>query len=251
LTEVARLHGGSTAALWARQAAGDMKLSTGAMMLFRDRDEARKNLKDAEKEFLAVEQDGARYPMLLQRARYGLAQVYESLSEIDKARDYYKKVASAEANSALGRLAQQRHDQIAGKDSDRWFAWFEKQVPKPPAGPVPAPGQGPAVPDNLGVLPETPNLPAAGTGTPPVTTVPQPPAAPEAAPAAPVEPPPAAAAPPAAPAEAKPAAAAEAPPAAGPEPPAEAKPEPAPEAKPADAAPSSAEPAPPAEQPKS
>ena len=112
-----------------------MKLSTGAMLLFRDRNEARKNLKDAEKEFLAIEQDGARYPMLLQRARYGLAQVNESLCEVEKARDYYKKVASAEPDSALGKLAQRRHDQIAGRDTERWFAWFEKQVPKPPAGP--------------------------------------------------------------------------------------------------------------------
>lgn len=247
LSEVARMHGGSAAALWARQAAGDMKLSTGAMLLFRDRDEARKNLKDAEKEFLAVEQDGARYPMLLQRARYGLAQVYESLSDVEKARDYYQKVASAEPKSALGRLAQQRHDQIAGKDSERWFAWFEKQVPKPPAGPAPAPGQGPAVPDNLGVLPETSNLPPTGTDAPPVTTVPQPPAALEPAPAPPAEPQPAPAAPPTAPAEAKPAAAAEAQPAAAAEPQPAA---PAAEAKPADAAPAPAEPAPPAEQPK-
>ena len=184
LIEVARLHGGSTAALWARQAAGDMKLSTGAMLLFRDRNEARKNLKDAEKEFLAVEQDGARYPMLLQRARYGLAQVYESLCEVEKARDYYKKVASAEPDSALGQLAQRRHDQIAGRDPERWFAWFEKQVPKPPAGPMPAPGQGPNVPADLGVLPESPDLPPTGSEMKPApTTEAKPEAAPEAKPA--------------------------------------------------------------------
>ena len=162
LAEVARLHSGSTAALWARQAAGDMKLSTGAMLLFRDRNEARKNLKDAEKEFLAIEQDGARYPMLLQRARYGLGQVYESLCEVDKARDYYKKVASAEPDSALGQLAQRRHDQIAGQDPDRWFAWFEKQVPKTPVAPVSATGQQPSTPFDLEAPAETPNLPSPG-----------------------------------------------------------------------------------------
>lgn len=216
LTEVARLHSGSTAALWARQAAGDMKLSTGAMLLFRDRNEARKNLKDAEKEFLAVEQDGARYPMLLQRSRYGLAQTYESLCEIEKARDYYKKVAAAEPDSALGKLAQRRHDQIAGRDSDRWFAWFEKQVPKPPAGAVPAPGQGPSVPADLGVLPDSPDFPFTGTDMKPAPrTEAQPEAAAEAKPA--MQP------------EAKPAAEAEATPAPQPE----EKSAPAPEAKPA------------------
>jgi hypothetical protein len=261
LIEVARLHSDSTAALWARQAAGDMKLSTGAMLLFRDRNEARKSLKDAEKEFLAVEQDGARYPMLLQRARYGLAQVYESLCEVEKARDYYTKVASAEPNSALGQLAQRRHDQIAGRDSERWFAWFEKQVPKPPAGPMPGPGQEPNVPADLGVLPERSDLPPTGSEMKPESTAEaKPEAAPEAKPAAEAEskpspqpeekPAPAPEAKPAMEPEAKPAAEPEAKPAPQPE----EKPAPAPEAKPAvepeakPAAEPEAKPAPPPEE---
>lgn len=159
LEEVARLHQGSTAALWAQQGAGDIKLAMGASLLYRDRKEAEKNLKDAEKEFLAVEQQGARYPLLLQRARYGLAQVYESLSEVEKARDYYGKVAAAEPDSALGQLAQRRRDQIAGDEADRWFAWFERQEPKPPAGMSPVTGEGPKVPADLGgELPERPDL---------------------------------------------------------------------------------------------
>ena len=92
LEEVAGQQSGSTAALWARQAAGDMELATGVIRCCIEIEKRLgKSLKDAEKQFLAVEQDGARYPMLLQRARYGLAQVYESLCVLDKARDYYKK----------------------------------------------------------------------------------------------------------------------------------------------------------------
>ncbi len=158
LEEVARLHDGSTAALWARQAAGDMNLAMGASLLYRDRKEAEKNLKDAEKDFLAVEQQGARSPLLLQRARYGLAQAYESLCDVEKARLYYDKVAAAEADSALGQLAQRRREQISGPAADRWFAWFEKQEPKPPAG-MQAAGEGPKVPAGLsGELPERPDL---------------------------------------------------------------------------------------------
>ena len=201
-------------------------------------DVTRKNLKDAEKEFLAVEQDGARYPMLLQRARYGLAQVYESLCEVDKARDYYKKVASAEPDSALGQLAQRRHDQIAGQDPERWFAWFEKQVPKTPVAPVSATGQQPSTPFDLEAPAETPNLPSLGGDMKPApATDAKPEATPEAPPA--TEP------------EAKPAAEPEATPAPQPE----EKPAPAPEAKPVpepvlDAKPAEAAPSP-AEQPKS
>jgi hypothetical protein len=167
LDEVAQLHSGSPAALWARQAAGDMKLMTGANLLYQDRKTAVKNLRDAEQDFTAVEQAAAAYPMLLQRARYGLAQTHESLCEIDKARDYFEKVASAEPDSALGQLARRRLNQLAGRDTERWFAWFEKQEPKPPAGAMPADGREPQVPLDLSDLPAGPDssFPAAPVGT--------------------------------------------------------------------------------------
>jgi len=240
LDEVAQLHSGSPAALWARQAAGDMKLMTGASLLYQDRKEALKNLRDAEKNFSAVEQNAAVYPMLLQRARYGLAQTYESLCEVEKARDYFKKVASAEPNSALGKLAQRRHDQMVGRDAERWFAWFEKQEPKPPAGVMPAAGREPQVPFDLSDLPDGPDpsfpgVPAASGESEPMPDVqltpPEPPA-PDTPPEAKPEP------------EAERSAEPEAKPAA------ESDPQPAaePEAKPAEAAPS--ESAPPAEEAK-
>lgn len=157
LEDVARLHNGSTAALWAHQGAGDIKLAVGASLLYRDRKEAKKNLLDAEKDFLAVEQQGARYPLLLQRSRYGLAQVYESLCDIKKARDYYGKVAAAEPDAALGQLAQRRLEKISGTAADNWFNWFDRQEPKPPAGMQAAAGEGPKVPADL-ELPERPDL---------------------------------------------------------------------------------------------
>ena len=111
-----------------------MKLSTGALLMYRDRNEAEKNLKDAEKEFLGRRTGrGSSIRCCSSEPGDGSAQVYESLCEVDKAREYYTKVASAEP-SWCGQLAQRRHDQIAGRETERWFAWFEKQVPKPPAG---------------------------------------------------------------------------------------------------------------------
>ena len=166
LDEVARLHSGSTAALWARLAAADMKLTTGAALLFQDRREAQQKLKEAERDLLALELDAAGSPMLLQRTRYGSAQVYEALFEVDKARDYYRKVIAADPDSALGQLAQRRHDQIADKDMDRWFAWFERQVPRPPAGAMPAGDREPDVPFDLSDLPTRPDPSFPGGGAP-------------------------------------------------------------------------------------
>lgn len=230
LDEVARLHADSTAALWARQNAGDMRLAEGAAMLYQDRVEASKKLREAAKDLSAVEQSAVGMPMLLQRVRFALAQTYESLFELDKARDYFQKVVAAEPNSALGRLAQRRYDQIAGKQADRWFAWFEKQTPKPPAGMTPAGGAEPNVPSDLSELPDRPNLPLEIM---PATT-PETEAKPEPASEAKPEPAPET--------EAK----SEPAPEAKPEPAPEAKPEttPAPEAKPEPAAEAKPEPAP-------
>ncbi len=155
LAEVARLHAGSVAGLWAEQAAGDVLLATGAGQMFSDRDEAEKSLRDAEKHFKAVEQ-AAVQPMLRTRAQYGLAQVYESLADTDKACEYYEKVYRDDAESALGTAAKSRLDELSKDSMQRWYAWFERQEP-----PQPEPGAGgiePNVPDDLGTLPSRPDL---------------------------------------------------------------------------------------------
>ncbi|MCL4207101.1 MAG: hypothetical protein KJ000_31860 [Pirellulaceae bacterium] len=164
LGEVARLHSGNPAALWAEQAAGDILLATGAGQMFSDRDEAETSLRSAEKHYKAVEQAAARQPMLLNRARYGLAQTYETLAEIEKARGYYEKVFQAEGNSSLGRDAKGRFDDLSQNSTERWYAWFERQEPpQPESG---AGGFDPNVPDDLDFLPNRPDLSFPGSSTP-------------------------------------------------------------------------------------
>lgn len=156
LSEVARLHSGNPAALWAEQAAGDLMLAIGAGQMFSDREEAEQSLRSAEGHFLAVEQAAARQPMLLTRARYGLAQTYETLSDTDKARPYYEKIFQAEPDSALGRVAKDRFDELAADATERWYAWFRRQEPpQPEAG---LGGFDPQVPDDLDLLPSYPDL---------------------------------------------------------------------------------------------
>ncbi|MBC8875210.1 MAG: hypothetical protein H8E44_37790 [Planctomycetes bacterium] len=158
LEEVAKLHGGTTAALWSLQSAGDIKLAMGTRQIFTDRDEAEESLKDAEEHFLAVEKDATGHPQLVQRAKYGLAQVNESLCKIDKARTYYDEVAKLAPDSALGKSAKRRHDRLANKSVEGWYAWFERQEssmpPMPPGGPM----GGPDVSDDLDMLPARPDI---------------------------------------------------------------------------------------------
>lgn len=158
LEEAATRHAGTTAGLWARQAAGDIKLASGAGLLYTDRKEADKNLKQAEQHFKAVEKEAGGATMLVERARFGLAQVYESLCDVKKAREYYQKVANANPNSALGKAAQRRFDHLGEDSVKRWYAWFERQEPVLASRGKPAGKEEPKVSENLEDLSEKPDL---------------------------------------------------------------------------------------------
>lgn len=157
LEEVANLHDGSTAGIWARLSAGEIKVAMGTGQLFTDRDEAEKSLKAAREHFDAVVKEAGGQPQLVERARFGLAQVYESLSDIEKAQKYYDEVAKTSPDSTLGQLAKQRFERLSDKSVQRWYAWFERQEPKPP---MPPGGMGiePKVSDDLDLLPQRPDL---------------------------------------------------------------------------------------------
>jgi|GEM_PF-1017739 len=170
LQEVALLHDGQTAALWARQAAGDVQLATGAGDLFVDRRQAEVKLREAEDNFLAVEQGAGQHPLLQRRAQYGLAQVYESLADLERAREYYLRVAEAEPQTALGRAAARRAEELGHDSLQRWYAWFERQEPPEPD---PQADVLPQVPDDLDTLPMGPDLPVpGGVPSPPLGDLP-------------------------------------------------------------------------------
>ena len=166
LQEVALLHDGQVAAIWARQAAGDVQLATGAGDLFVDRRRAETNLREAEDNFLAVANAATQHPLLQLRARYGLAQVYECLGDLERAREYYSRVAEAEPQSALGRAAATRAMELERDSLQRWYAWFERQEPPDPD---PDADIFPQVPDDLDTLPMGPGSPVpGGVPTPPL-----------------------------------------------------------------------------------
>ena len=261
LENVAEMQSGRPA-LWAQQAAANLQLSRGAMGLYRDRENAKEELASAKKNFeevIAQADDG----FLKRRAMFGLAQVYESLSDAKKARDLYAEIAKLEADSALGKQANERFNTLAKKSEEQWLAWFEKQKYTPPAPGEPFANPHATVQDTLtttleessgmdvpesfatddvnemlrgGILgvPEDDGDPSEGTETPMEDPGPEPkPEAPaEPKPEAPTEPKPEAPAEPKpeAPAEPKPEAPAEPKPEAPAEPKPEAPAEPKPEA---------------------
>lgn len=132
LTEVHERHAGKEAGFWALQKVADEELGRGTRLLFRDREQANDALKVARKNYEAVKANAKRGSLLEQRAIFGLAQTLESMGELDDAKKQYKALASAAPESSLGKEAQQRLDSLEEEGTERFYAWFEKQEPKPP-----------------------------------------------------------------------------------------------------------------------
>ena len=145
---------GTTTALWAQQAIGDMNLAQGAAMLFSDRAEAQKMLQKAQDTYKQVEA-AASDPVLKARAQLGLGKVLESLCKPEEAAKYYQLVADSQKETAIGKAAAA--DALRMKDQRQVarLAWFAAQTPKKPA---PIPGIGGGTPGLPSDLPERPDI---------------------------------------------------------------------------------------------
>jgi tetratricopeptide (TPR) repeat protein len=150
--------------LWAKLSLGNLKLAQGTHQLFENRDDALQSLEEAETNFLAVEKNAARLAELRDRARLGLAEVYESQGKPEDARKYYGMVAKSSPDSALGKVAVRGERRMAQKNNQEFLTWFAQQKPirKPSTG-LPNldfqdPPEVPPLTDSSGEKPITPGL---------------------------------------------------------------------------------------------
>ena len=162
LQKVARDENGTPAGVWALQTEADLDLDRGSRLLFTDREEALKTLERAEKNFEQVETLAQRDRLLLERARFGLAQTHECLGKLEKAKQRYESVAKTNPGGAFGKLATQRLAVLSDKGTSEFYAWFEQQKPAPRRA---MPGRGRAPFGGLDELPESPNLKIPGFST--------------------------------------------------------------------------------------
>lgn len=157
LQKVAEIDAGSPAALWALQGAADLSLAKGANYMFTDRPEASTHLKSAEANYKAV-LDGARDPLLLTRAQYGMAKLQETMCQPAEALKYYELVAKNENDKALSEVAARDAKRVSDPQIISFLEWFAQQNPKRPVptGHGGLPGMPPLnVPSDL---PERPDL---------------------------------------------------------------------------------------------
>ncbi len=142
LSEVADNYADTPAGLWAAQTAADLSLSQGIRMLFSDRAAAETNIAKAKGLYKQVLDNKLTksYPMLLERARFGLAQAHETLNELKEARNFYQLVVDMSPDSPLGKAAKSRLDRLEDPEVEKWYNWFARQEPAPPQPPAQQPG---------------------------------------------------------------------------------------------------------------
>ena len=132
LAKVAQNHPTTVAAQWASQVAGNIYLNEGISELTSDRETAVETLEKAKKSFEAVLKSSDVKPLLRQKAQFGLAQVYESLGEIEDAKKYYKQVAEAAGEGAFGRLATDGITRLEDPSAPDFYELLATYKPPPP-----------------------------------------------------------------------------------------------------------------------
>lgn len=155
LRAVAADHSGTAASVWARLSEADIELAQGMRLLYTDRSSATAVLKDARESYQAVIEQASE-PRLRNAARFGLAQTYECLADIDKAIEAYESVGSE--SSALQAEAEERIAALRNPERRDFYDWFAKQEPVPRNLSGANPGMPSGFPSNLDLLSDQPDL---------------------------------------------------------------------------------------------
>lgn len=131
--ELARLieqYPGTAAAQWSHLQLADQALSEGIGQLFQNRGEANEKLRKADQHYQAVQQQ-AKEPLLRERAVLGLARVYESQGNLEKAQQEYELLLKEWPNGAYAITARDRVKDLKQKSTKEFYDWFAVNEPKP------------------------------------------------------------------------------------------------------------------------
>jgi hypothetical protein len=126
-------YAGTSVGAWAQLALADDNLIAGTNDLFIDRATANDRLRAAAQDYerVVASKPAARESLLKQRAMWGLARTYESLNELDKARELYSQLAKKDswkpplyAEESAHRLAD-----LEQQPTKQFYDWFAQYQP--------------------------------------------------------------------------------------------------------------------------
>jgi hypothetical protein len=138
--DIADKYAGKKLASWARLQEGESDLFSGIRLSFTDRASGLSDLKKAQENFDNLIRDKATPPEVLERALFGLAQCRESLpsdpkappSKIDDpAIAAYENLLKQFPDTVFKPIAEARIAALRTGKTQDFYAWFDKQNPKP------------------------------------------------------------------------------------------------------------------------
>ena len=168
LTAISSDFSGTSAALWAKQTAGDANMSRALEKVYLDRDLAEQFYKEAAAEY-RVAAEKSTDPFLAGRANFGLAQASEGLGDLEQALSYYRKVIQNKAmGSELIGEAAKRVAWLESKAGEEFYAWYKTSRASSPVLNTNPPTNAP--------LPSSPNIsfPIIPSGDTPAPNTPAP-----------------------------------------------------------------------------
>jgi hypothetical protein len=160
---VATNYANTSAGEWARFSSASNLLGQATRLSFSDREEAKAKLQTAKSHFEAIANinDG----LLRPRAMLGLAQTLETMGAlgdqgaVGDAAKQFEKVIQTFPDTTIAKAASEQLERLKKNQQDDWYSWFAAQ--KPVADPLSQPGLF----NDLGTLPDDPNVNIPGVGS--------------------------------------------------------------------------------------
>jgi predicted negative regulator of RcsB-dependent stress response len=158
LQQVVLQFGDTDVGNWAQLSLGDANVTAAAnnpaKSVFANRDEALKVLDSAAASYNKV-LSTARNPLMLSRARFGLARVHETRCQPEEAIKLYEQVAKENPTGEIGIAAAKAAKRLQDPNTQEFMKWFAAYKPVKPA---PIPGMGPVPGVNNRPTPDTPDV---------------------------------------------------------------------------------------------
>lgn len=147
---------------WAKLVEADSYLSSALSAAFVDRRAAKDDIEQATKAYETLLNSSATSRSVRERALFGLAQTLEAgcAGDTSEVVAGYKKLLEEFPDSAFRGVVEERIASLGSSDAGEFYAWFDKQDPKPSDLQPPGDGTPGSPPSSIPELPITlPDLP--------------------------------------------------------------------------------------------